>query len=156
MKKTWMISIVLSASLSSSAVLSAENNVDSGILTTTTLNNKKTPLGPPVANSTTTGVPKNPFSGVSAAPAYQPRADVQITLLEGELLSQQLTQWATEKGYKLLWNSSVDFLVYQSIHLHGSSVQDVLTQLGRVFMSENYGLVIKDYRANNVLLIDEQ
>ncbi|MEB2436800.1 hypothetical protein [Citrobacter braakii] len=40
--------------------------------------------------------------------------------------------------------------------MQGKSTQDVLVKLGQVFTSENYGLVIKDYQANNVLIIDEQ
>ncbi|MEG1786750.1 MAG: hypothetical protein RR243_18075, partial [Citrobacter sp.] len=61
-----------------------------------------------------------------------------------------------QNGYKLLWNSSTDFVIYKAIHLQGKSIQDVLVKLGQVFTSENYGLVIKDYQANNVLIIDEQ
>lgn len=121
--------------------------IDAGMLTTT-----------PVKESTTT--PRNPFSGddtvKSVAPVSAPVVEIKIDLLEEELLSQQLTKWAQQNGYKLLWNSSTDFVIYKAIHLQGKSIQDVLVKLGQVFTSENYGLVIKDYQANNVLIIDEQ
>ena len=92
----------------------------------------------------------------NVTPVSAPVVEIKIDLLEEELLSQQLTKWAQQNGYKLLWNSSTDFVIYKAIHLQGKSTQDVLVKLGQVFTSENYGLVIKDYQANNVLIIDEQ
>ncbi|HGY4927514.1 MULTISPECIES: TcpQ domain-containing protein [Citrobacter] len=151
MKKTWIIGAAVSALLGSQGSFAASapagQKIDAGMLTTT-----------PVKESTTT--PRNPFSGddtvKSVAPVSAPVVEIKIDLLEEELLSQQLTKWAQQNGYKLLWNSSTDFVIYKAIHLQGKSIQDVLVKLGQVFTSENYGLVIKDYQANNVLIIDEQ
>ncbi|WAD29070.1 TcpQ domain-containing protein [Citrobacter braakii] len=149
MKKTWIIGAAVSALLGSQASFAASEpagqKVDAGMLTTTSVKEN-------------TATPRNPFSGdntvTSVTPAPVP--DIKIDLLEEQLLSQQLTKWAQSNGYKLLWNSSSDFVIYKAIHLQGKSIQDVLIKLGQVFTSENYGLVIKDYQANHVLIIDEQ
>lgn len=69
--------------------------------------------------------PRNPFSGgggpaTNAVPIIMPApVDIKLRLVEDELLSQQLTVWARQNGYKLLWNSGKDFMIYQSIYLHG-------------------------------------
>ncbi|HAG2284922.1 TPA: hypothetical protein G8W61_005332 [Salmonella enterica] len=79
-----------------------------------------------------------------------------LDLQEGHLLSLDVGTWAKSHGLHLLWNSNRDYLVYSAIHLTGKSRDDVLNQLGQLFRSENYGLVVKLYEKNNVLVIDAQ
>ncbi|EDH6464024.1 pilus assembly protein [Salmonella enterica subsp. enterica serovar Newport] len=79
-----------------------------------------------------------------------------LTLAEGHLLSQEIDAWATAQGLRPLWNSHRDYLIYSTITLTGSSQDDILSQLGQLFRSENYGLVVKLYEKNNVLVIDGQ
>lgn len=145
MKKTWIIKATIAAviggQIAFAGAATASKNADAGLLVTT-------PQPAPVA--------RNPFSGNSVAPVTAPVAEVKLVLVEEELLSQQLSKWAQQNGYKLLWNSSTDFVIYKAINLSGKTTQDVLVKLGKVFTSENYGLVIKDYQANHVLIIDEQ
>gem|GEM_PF-4952587 len=83
-------------------------------------------------------------------------ANVTLDLIEGELLSQQLKTWAEKNGFKVLWNSSHDYLIYKSIHMTERDKDTVLLRLGELFTSENYGLVIKYFQKNSVLVIDEQ
>ncbi|HAT1681642.1 TPA: pilus assembly protein [Klebsiella oxytoca] len=105
---------------------------------------------PPVA-----GQPAGETSGqpVSAG-AYNPW--LTLTLLENHLLSQDIGAWAQAQGLHPLWNSNRDYLIYSTIHLTGKSRDDILGQLGQLFRSENYGLVVKLYEKNNVLVIDGQ
>ncbi|QBM25865.1 pilus assembly protein [Citrobacter arsenatis] len=72
------------------------------------------------------------------------------------LLSQELKKWAISNGFKPLWNSTRDYMIYNTINITGKSTDDALTQLGQIFISEHYGLVIKLYEKNNVLVIDAQ
>ncbi|MGL5698328.1 MAG: TcpQ domain-containing protein [Kluyvera sp.] len=159
MKTTWITGAAVSALLCSqvafAATAPAGQKTDYGMLKTAPVQTAPTQAAP--------SAPRNPFSegntagnvtSVSAPVFTAP--EIKIDLLEEELLSQQLSKWAQQNGYKLLWNSSTDFVIYKAIHLQGKSLQDVLIKLGQVFTSENYGLVIKDYQANNVLIIDEQ
>jgi len=153
MKKTWIIKAAIAAVIGGQIAFvgaaTASKNADAGLLVTS-------PQPAPVA--------RNPFSGSAAAgvaapvskPVVAPAPEVKLVLVEEELLSQQLSKWAQQNEYKLLWNSSTDFVIYKAINLSGKTTQDVLMNLGQVFTSENYGLVIKDYQANHVLLIDEQ
>lgn len=79
-----------------------------------------------------------------------------INLQESHLLSLDIGSWAKSQGMHLLWNSNRDYLIYSSIHLTGKNRDEVLNQLGELFRSENYGLVVKLYEKNNVLVIDGQ
>ncbi|EMW9316332.1 TcpQ domain-containing protein [Salmonella enterica] len=86
--------------------------------------------------------------------AYNPW--LALNLQEGHLLSQDIGVWAKSRGMHMLWNSNRDYLIYSTINLTGKSRDDVLNQLGQLFRSENYGLVVKLYEKNNVLVIDGQ
>ncbi|EEG7921331.1 pilus assembly protein [Salmonella enterica subsp. enterica serovar Newport] len=88
------------------------------------------------------------------AGAYNPW--LTINLQENHLLSQDIDAWAKSQGMRLLWNSNRDYLIYSVIHLTGKNRDEVLNQLGQLFRSENYGLVVKLYEKNNVLVIDGQ
>ncbi|MGI3449418.1 TcpQ domain-containing protein [Citrobacter arsenatis] len=81
---------------------------------------------------------------------------VNLTLNQDMLLSQELKKWAISNGFKPLWNSTRDYMIYNTINITGKSTDDALTQLGQIFTSEHYGLVIKLYEKNNVLVIDAQ
>lgn len=81
---------------------------------------------------------------------------LKMVLQENHLLSQDIQVWAKAQGMHLLWNSNRDYLIYSSITLTGKSRDEVLNQLGQLFRSENYGLVVKLYEKNNVLVIDGQ
>ncbi|HFG9802772.1 TPA: TcpQ domain-containing protein [Salmonella enterica subsp. enterica serovar Mississippi] len=79
-----------------------------------------------------------------------------LNLVENHLLSLDIGAWAKSQGLRLLWNSNRDYLIYSTIHLTGKNRDEVLNQLGQLFRSENYGLVVKLYEKNNVLVIDGQ
>ncbi|HAL9400830.1 TPA: type 4b pilus CFA/III biogenesis protein CofC, partial [Escherichia coli] len=64
--------------------------------------------------------------------------------------------WAQEQGYKLLWRSDKDYIIYKTVRFNGQSREDILKSLGDLFSSEQYGLVVKLYAGNNVLVIDSQ
>ncbi len=83
-------------------------------------------------------------------------SQLKMVLQENHLLSQDITAWAKAQGMHLLWNSNRDYLIYSSITLTGKSRDEILNQLGQLFHSENYGLVVKLYEKNNVLVIDGQ
>lgn len=105
----------------------------------------------PVSSMNNSGSPKlnvNPMN--IAAPM------VNLTLNQDMLLSQELKKWAISNGFKPLWNSTRDYMIYNTINITGKSTDDALTQLGQIFISEHYGLVIKLYEKNNVLVIDAQ
>ncbi|MGX5102651.1 TcpQ domain-containing protein [Enterobacter cloacae] len=117
--------------------------------------------------SSGTTTPRNPFSeenvvspayasiapGATAVPSTS-RVD-SLVLPENILLSQALKQWAESKHYKLFWNSKKDYLIYNTITFSGKSDDDILQSLGELFFSENYGLVVKKYEKNHVIVIDE-
>lgn len=79
---------------------------------------------------------------------------ISITLKEGSLLSQELKSWASAQNYKLLWNSDKDYIIYREVTFGRKSKEDILRSLGDFFSSEQYGLVLKLYTGNNVLVID--
>lgn len=79
-----------------------------------------------------------------------------MNLQESHLLSLDIGTWAKAQGMHLLWNSNRDYLIYSTINLTGKNRDEVLNQLGELFLSENYGLVVKLYEKNNVLVIDAQ
>ncbi|MBU9848717.1 TcpQ domain-containing protein [Rahnella aceris] len=80
---------------------------------------------------------------------------VTMTLDSGDLLSQGIKKWAQNSGYKLLWQSKNDYLIFSHIILQGKDDDEVLTALGKLFASENYGLIIKNYQKNRVLIVDD-
>ncbi|WP_370619534.1 TcpQ domain-containing protein [Citrobacter meridianamericanus] len=86
---------------------------------------------------------------------YTP-SPVYLTLNQNMLLSQEIQKWAVSNGLKPLWNSNRDYMIYNTISISGKTIDDTLTQLGQIFSSEHYGLVIKLYEKNNVLVIDAQ
>ncbi|WP_312211989.1 TcpQ domain-containing protein [Pseudescherichia sp.] len=92
---------------------------------------------------------KNPF--------HDPVSTVisPMVIQENELLSQGVKDWVSANGYKLFWNSKKDYLVYNDITLAGKTDDDILQALGELFFSENYGLVVKKYEKNRVIVIDE-
>lgn len=96
-----------------------------------------------------------PAPAKSSGPgAYNPW--LTINLQESHLLSLDIGNWAKSQGMHLLWNSNRDYLIYSTINLTGKDRDEVLNQLGELFRSENYGLVVKLYEKNNVLVIDAQ
>lgn len=113
-----------------------------------TPNTLRTPVQPMMSTAVTPVKPYVPASG-----NYPARA---LILHENVLLSQGLNQWAKDSGYKMLWNSNKDYMIYSTITFTGKTADDVLGDLGKLFASENYGLVIKLYQKNKVLLVDEQ
>ncbi|EOX3463281.1 TcpQ domain-containing protein [Vibrio cholerae] len=80
---------------------------------------------------------------------------VVMTLHERQLLSRSITQWAETMGFKVKWASSKDFRVFRDIELTGESVDDVLIQLANILSGPDYGLQIKLYAKNQVLVIEE-
>lgn len=109
----------------------------------------------------TTGTPPSAGQPAAVSPGQQAVAGaynpwLTINLQENHLLSQDIDAWAKSQGMRLLWNSNRDYLIYSVIHLTGKNRDEVLNQLGQLFRSENYGLVVKLYEKNNVLVIDGQ
>ncbi|BHI42909.1 type 4b pilus CFA/III biogenesis protein CofC [Escherichia coli] len=109
--------------------------------------------------------PRSPFSidRQSESNTVKKRADINssidsysLILKENSLLSQEVKNWAQEQGYKLLWRSDKDYIIYKTVRFNGQSREDILKSLGALFSSEQYGLVVKLYAGNNVLVIDSQ
>ena len=109
--------------------------------------------------------PRSPFSidRQSESNTVKNRADINnsidsysLILKENSLLSQEVKNWAQEQGYKLLWRSDKDYIIYKTVRFNGQSREDILKSLGALFSSEQYGLVVKLYAGNNVLVIDSQ
>ncbi|MEB4676978.1 toxin co-regulated pilus biosynthesis Q family protein [Enterobacteriaceae bacterium G50] len=98
---------------------------------------------------------RNPFQGGSATMATSSALVPSLVLHEDELLSQGVKKWVEGNGYKLMWNSKKDYLIYNDITMSGRTDDDILQQLGELFFSENYGLVVKKYEKNRVIVIDE-
>lgn len=96
---------------------------------------------------------RNPFTG-DTYHADTPSAP-PLVIQEDKLLSQEIRKWVEANGYKLFWNSAKDYLVYNNITLAGKSDDEILQELGELFFSENYGLVVKKYQKNRVIVIDE-
>ncbi|MEG6184647.1 TcpQ domain-containing protein [Enterobacter sichuanensis] len=122
----------------------ASNDSSSAI----TMNTQSTML-----NATNQQVSKNTFSD-SAQNVAIPLVS-SLIIEENNLLSQEIQKWVTGNGYKLFWNSKKDYLVYNRITLSGKSDDEILQALGELFFSENYGLVVKKYQKNRVIVIDE-
>lgn len=106
----------------------------------------------PAATSSTLTSPAQQKQSVASA--YNPW--LTMNLQENHLLSLDIGSWAKAQGMRLLWNSNRDYLIYSTINLTGNNRDEVLNQLGQLFRSENYGLVVKLYEKNNVLVIDGQ
>ncbi|EMU73044.1 toxin co-regulated pilus biosynthesis Q family protein [Escherichia coli MP021017.9] len=109
--------------------------------------------------------PRSPFSidRQSESNTVKNRSDINnsidsysLILKENSLLSQEVKNWAQEQGYKLLWRSDKDYIIYKTVRFNGQSREDILKSLGDLFSSEQYGLVVKLYAGNNVLVIDSQ
>lgn len=107
--------------------------------------------------------PKSPFSvdrekkpTVSNEIAQKLSETKQLVLRKEGLLSKELEAWVNQNGYSLLWNSNRDYIIYNTIILNADSFDNVLNELGKLFDSENYGLVIKQYEVNKVIIIDAQ
>ncbi|OKW41476.1 type 4b pilus CFA/III biogenesis protein CofC [Escherichia coli] len=109
--------------------------------------------------------PRSPFSidRQSESNTVKNQADINnsidsysLILKESSLLSQEVKNWAQEQGYKLLWRSDKDYIIYKTVRFNGQSREDILKSLGDLFSSEQYGLVVKLYAGNNVLVIDSQ
>ncbi len=109
--------------------------------------------------------PRSPFSidRQSESNTEKKRADINssidsysLILKENSLLSQEVKNWAQKQGYKLLWRSDKDYIIYKTVRFNGQSREDILKSLGALFSSEQYGLVVKLYAGNNVLVIDSQ
>jgi len=143
----WFITLLLSLGQFAQAAVNADLNLT------------------PVPANISPETPQNPFSGGEKAatspttttmlsPAPVPLT-FPLTLNSGELLSQGIKKWAESLGYKLLWQSKNDYLIYSHIILAGKDDDEVLTELGKLFSSENYGLIIKNYQKNRVLIIDD-
>ncbi|MFU0445144.1 TcpQ domain-containing protein [Pseudocitrobacter faecalis] len=98
---------------------------------------------------------RNPFQGGSVSTGASSTIAPSLVLHENELLSQGVKKWVEGNGYKLFWNSKKDYLIYNDITLSGRSDDEILQQLGELFFSENYGLVVKKYEKNRVIVIDE-
>ncbi len=97
--------------------------------------------------------PVNPFSGsYTSSPAPYARG---LILHENQLLSQEIKGWVAGNGYKLFWNSKKDYLIYNTISIAGKTDDEILQALGDLFFSENYGLVVKKYEKNRVIVVDE-
>lgn len=97
-----------------------------------------------------------PNSGAERAKINKENIKYSITLNEGALLSQEIKQWAVTQNYKLLWSSDKDYIIYRTVRFEGKSTEDILRSLGELFSSEQYGLVLKLYTGNNVLVVDSQ
>ena len=109
--------------------------------------------------------PRSPFSidrqvksdaSESRADIYSKDSGCLLTLNENALLSQEVKKWAENKGYKLLWKSEKDYIIYKQVQFNGKSSEEVLRLLGELFSSEQYGLVVKLYSGNNVLVVESQ
>jgi toxin co-regulated pilus biosynthesis protein Q len=79
-----------------------------------------------------------------------------LVLHENRLLSQEIKNWAEKVGYKLLWNSESDYMIFTDTVISGKNTDEILNGLANIFVSENYGLVIKFYSRNKVLIVDGQ
>lgn len=118
------------------------------------------PVTQPPGSSAALPVATAPSVNSAAVPATAATpataAALTLRLQENHLLSQEVSSWAKAQGMRPLWNSNRDYLIYSTINLIGKDRDDVLNQLGQLFRSENYGLVVKLYEKNHVLVIDNQ
>ena len=99
--------------------------------------------------------PEYPESEIFISEIISVEAPADLFLREDNLLSQQIEYWAKSRGYKLLWRSDKDYLIYKDIYVHGKKDQEVLGNLGNLLSSQTYNLNIKLYKKNNVIVIEE-
>lgn len=78
-----------------------------------------------------------------------------LVLRADNLLSQQIKDWSSEQGYKVIWKSKKDYLIYNDIYITGSENNIVLDKLGYLLSSQDYNFNIKLFKNNNVLVIEE-
>ncbi len=78
-----------------------------------------------------------------------------LVLKADNLLSQQIKDWSLNQGYKLMWKSKKDYLIYNDIYITGSENNEVLDKLGYLLSSQDYNFNIKLFKNNNVLVIEE-
>lgn len=78
-----------------------------------------------------------------------------LVLKADNLLSQQIKDWSLKQGYKLMWKSKKDYLIYNDIYITGSENNEVLDKLGYLLSSQDYNFNIKLFKNNNVLVIEE-
>ncbi|MBG6015526.1 toxin co-regulated pilus biosynthesis Q family protein [Proteus mirabilis] len=78
-----------------------------------------------------------------------------LVLKADNLLSQQIKDWSLSQGYKLMWKSKKDYLIYNDIYITGSENNEVLDKLGYLLSSQDYNFNIKLFKNNNVLVIEE-
>lgn len=130
------------------------------LLASVSLETAASPVAPDKMNG-----PRSPFSidrqvksdtSESRADVYSKDSGCLLTLNENALLSQEVKKWAENKGYKLLWKSEKDYIIYKQVQFNGKSSEEVLRLLGELFSSEQYGLVVKLYSGNNVLVVESQ
>lgn len=95
----------------------------------------------------------NPFS--AGQQSLSTSSTPSLIIRENELLSQEVKKWVESNSYKLYWNSKKDYVVYNKITLSGKNDDEILQSLGELFFSENYGLVVKKYQKNRVIVIDD-
>lgn len=106
--------------------------------------------------------PDSPFSvdrdksSISSSAKSNVSERKSLLLRKDGLLSRELESWVNQSGYTLLWNSNRDYIIYNTITLHADNFDNVLNELGKLFDSENYGLVIKQYEVNKVIIVDAQ
>lgn len=129
----WFITLLLSLGQFAQAAVNADSNLT------------------PVPTNISPEIPHNPFSGGENAAAKATSTTTTtttttmlspapvpltfpLTLNSGELLSQGIKKWADSLGYKLLWQSKNDYLIYSHIILAGKDDDEVLTELGKLFL----------------------
>ncbi|MGP7972123.1 TcpQ domain-containing protein [Proteus mirabilis] len=78
-----------------------------------------------------------------------------LVLKADNLLSQQIKDWSLSQGYKLMWKSKKDYLIYNDIYITGLENNEVLDKLGYLLSSQDYNFNIKLFKNNNVLVIEE-
>lgn len=147
MKKTHLLHVCLFAIAgiaSCGSSIAAQASVSTSPATT---------LVPAQGVSASSAADRNPFS-VGNSTLVTPVASAMV-LHEHQLLSQEIQSWVVGNGYKLYWNSKKDYLIYNTISLTGRNDDEILQSLGDIFFSENYGLVVKKYEKNHVIVIDE-
>lgn len=94
-------------------------------------------------------------TGEVKEPVQEKIKNSDLILHSDNLLSQQIKEWSSSQGYKLIWKSKKDYLIYNDIHIKGNESRDVLDKLGNLLASQDYSFNIKLFKNNNVLVIEE-
>lgn len=121
--------------------------------TTASMNSSPSLNAPALTGNATPTAGVNPFS--AGQQLLSATSVLSLSIRENELLSQEVNKWVEGNGYKLFWNSKKDYVVYNNITLSGRNDDEILQSLGELFFSENYGLVVKKYQKNRVIVIDD-